>query len=910
MNEDLKKRLKSIRESKNRIKREFGSNNTTNTTTPTRTRNTIQRSTNTNTNTTKKTNGWGKNYPKQTQKSTTTRTYPSSQNKSTTTNTNNRNTNKTTNTNTTTTTTTNTNRNSKKSTTTNPNTRNTNTNINTNNKTNTNTDNNQSKIPRKNWGQKSSYNNLKPKTTTTTKNKTPTITRNTYQRSTNTNTNTAKTTNGWGKNYPKQTQKSTTTRTYSSSQNKSTTTNTKNTSKFPNRTTKTNRNTNTYSNRNQNNYTSTTTNTKNTSKFPNRTTAPNRNTNTSTNKSTTTNIRNTNKNINTNTNNYKNTNNRTNKNTNKHQPKTSLNNKTSQTNEKNTIKTDNVDRREWLLLAMKRNPEIKNLRERVIPIARTESFGRLYCSEREEVKDQLTIELILQLIMQHLVTIGFKHTKKVIEEETKVKYKPRYLRDSRLQSLIRVALKNSDYIWDQTMNEEARKQSEETDSEIGLINYLSSLGYKEKEEDGEDLPSIWEEDSSENIIYVDNKLEEEGEEGSKEIRAASINKLVQLLTHETDPNVLYLKTFLMTYQSFTTPKILFYKLTERYNIPTEKEEQYAKTKQMIKLRVCNFVRFWINDYFSDFNNKLLMELEDFIDNSLMKDGFKSMANNLKKIIKRNINKSNEEIKESTSTEIAPDPKLPKNIFSPKLSLLDVDPEEIARQMTLIEFSIFKKIRPPELLNLAWSESKLKHRALNLIALNKRFNQIPLWVATLILKASRLKLRQNIIGKCIGIAQHLWMLDNFNGSIAVVNGLKTPSVARLHYTFEAVPRRKIEIFEFLSKEKAKLITLNDFQLLLQKISPPCIPYFSVFLNRLKEIEDNNPDSIDGLINFEKRRLIYDVINKIQINQRKGYNFQSVYQIAQLIEKLPYLEESELISKSLKLEPLHIKRDNFN
>ncbi|KAJ3436490.1 ras guanine nucleotide exchange factor i-related [Anaeramoeba flamelloides] len=878
MNEDLKKRLKSIRESKNRIKREFGSNNTTsNSTTTTGTRNTYQRSstTNTNTNTAKKTNGWNKNSPKQTQKSTTTTatTYSSPQNKSTTTNTNtnkfpNRTTNTTTNrntytnrnkfTNTSKTKTNGWNKNSPKQTQKSTTTTTTTNSSPQNKSTATNT--NQSKIPRKTWGQKSSYNNYKPKTTTTTS----TRTKNTYQRSsnTNTNTNTAKKTNGWNKNSPKQTQKSTTTTTtttYSSPQNKSTATNT---SKFPNRTT------NTTTNRN---------------KYPNTKKFPNSNTNTSKN---------------------------TNTNTNKSQSKSFLKNKTSQTNEKNTTKTDSVDRREWLLLAMKRNPEIKNLRERVIPIARTESFGRLYCSEREEVKDKLTIELILQLIMQHLVTIGFKHTKKVIEEETKVKYKPRYLRDSRLQSLIRVALKNSDYIWDQTMNEEARKQSEETDSEIGLINYLSSLGYKEKEEDGEDLPSIWEEDSSENIIYVDNKLEEVGEEGSKEIRAASLNKLVQLLTHETDPNVLYLKTFLMTYQSFTTPKILFYKLTERYNIPTEKEEQYAKTKQMIKLRVCNFFRFWINDYFSDFNNKLLMELEDFIDNSLMKDGFKSMANNLKKIIKRNINKSNEEIKESTSTEIAPDPKLPKNIFSPKLSLLDVDPEEIARQMTLIEFSIFKKIRPPELLNLAWSESKLKHRALNLIALNKRFNQIPLWVATLILKASRLKLRQNIIGKCIGIAQHLWMLDNFNGSIAVLNGLKTPSIARLHYTFEAVPRRKIEIFEILSKKKSELITLNDFQLLLQKISPPCIPYFSVFLNRLKEIEYNNPDSMNGLINFEKRRLIYDVINKIQINQRKGYNFQSVYQIAQLIEKLPYLEESELISKSLKLEPLHLKRDNFN
>ena len=42
-------------------------------------------------------------------------------------------------------------------------------------------------------------------------------------------------------------------------------------------------------------------------------------------------------------------------------------------------------------------------------------------------------------------------------------------------------------------------------------------------------------------------------------------------------------------------------------------------------------------------------------------------------------------------EDPPEPKLPKNM-STKLSLFDFDAEEIARQMTLIDFQIFAQIK--------------------------------------------------------------------------------------------------------------------------------------------------------------------------------------------------------------------------
>jgi hypothetical protein len=40
----------------------------------------------------------------------------------------------------------------------------------------------------------------------------------------------------------------------------------------------------------------------------------------------------------------------------------------------------------------------------------------------------------------------------------------------------------------------------------------------------------------------------------------------------------------------------------------------------------------------------------------------------------------------------PTPKVPRNLYSPNLNFFDIDDEEIARQITLIEYSMFGQIK--------------------------------------------------------------------------------------------------------------------------------------------------------------------------------------------------------------------------
>ena len=72
-------------------------------------------------------------------------------------------------------------------------------------------------------------------------------------------------------------------------------------------------------------------------------------------------------------------------------------------------------------------------------------------------------------------------------------------------------------------------------------------------------------------------------------------------------------------------------------------------------------------------------------------------------------------------------KLPKSIIprGKNFGLDDLDPVEIARQLTLIDYELFQRIRPSEFNNLAWTKKNKEVDAPNLIRMIRRFNDV--WV---------------------------------------------------------------------------------------------------------------------------------------------------------------------------------------
>lgn len=101
--------------------------------------------------------------------------------------------------------------------------------------------------------------------------------------------------------------------------------------------------------------------------------------------------------------------------------------------------------------------------------------------------------------------------------------------------------------------------------------------------------------------------------------------------------------------------------------------------------------------------------------------------------------------------------------------------------------------------------------------------------------------------------------------------------------------------------------------LEHVVLPCIPYVGVFLTDLTFIEDGNPDMKGDLINWDKRKLVHNIIAQIQKFQMVGYNLQKDVIIDRYLQEALnksstlYKDDREMYAKSLLLEPRNAKRE---
>lgn len=120
------------------------------------------------------------------------------------------------------------------------------------------------------------------------------------------------------------------------------------------------------------------------------------------------------------------------------------------------------------------------------------------------------------------------------------------------------------------------------------------------------------------------------------------------------------------------------------------------------------------------------------------------------------------------------------------NILDWPALEVARQITLIDFNIFKKIEPKECLNQAWNSKNRETQAPNIAQMIKRFNKLSNWVGSTVVQTTDLDQRIKVVTKFIDITNELKKLNNFNSLFALCSGLGLASVFRLKKTWNVWP----------------------------------------------------------------------------------------------------------------------------
>ncbi|KAL6070206.1 Ral guanine nucleotide dissociation stimulator [Balamuthia mandrillaris] len=389
------------------------------------------------------------------------------------------------------------------------------------------------------------------------------------------------------------------------------------------------------------------------------------------------------------------------------------------------------------------------------------------------------------------------------------------------------------------------------------------------------------------------------------IKGATLNKLIEKITTIEAPDPELVTAFLLTYRGFCTPQQLLELLVLRYKVPLQRESRY---REAIQARVQYITKKWAEDHYYDFENdeQLLKRLNAFV--SLMSRSSSTAITKFADVLRLYLSKASKNEKlamRRVHGETLPAPKVPYGGHTGPISnVMEVNPLEFARQLTILEFQCFVKIQPKECMGLAWSKKDKQEKAPNVLFFIESFNRISKWVVSQILAEEALKQRAKVLEHFIQILLHCKELQNYNAMMEINAGLHSSSVGRLKQTWKLLPTKLRVSYEesFSDMMQSNYKKLRD---MLLSSPPPCIPYIGVFLTDLTFIEDGNKDMLTShphLINFEKRQMQSRVIEQIKLYQKKAYALQPVDRLQTFIRTLSSeLSDEAAYQRSLQLEP---------
>eukprot|EP00004_Rigifila_ramosa_P008455 TRINITY_DN1969_c0_g1_i9.p1 TRINITY_DN1969_c0_g1~~TRINITY_DN1969_c0_g1_i9.p1 ORF type:complete len:1509 (-),score=360.80 TRINITY_DN1969_c0_g1_i9:71-4597(-) len=387
-------------------------------------------------------------------------------------------------------------------------------------------------------------------------------------------------------------------------------------------------------------------------------------------------------------------------------------------------------------------------------------------------------------------------------------------------------------------------------------------------------------------------------------RKGTLNKLVIHLTSFSD--LQFTKAFITTYRSFTTPTVLLQKLFQRWDMPEPKDpaqrvDWKKRLAQPIKLRVCNVLLLWIEKYYNDFEPEHLKLIQDFVF-QLAQEGADPLAAKFTNLLK----KKEQEMSGTKNLQVPGTIDISDFLVTPNRMLHETNLVELTKQMCLVDFRLFSALQGSEFLNQSWNVAKLKHRSPNLLFFIARFNAISNWAASLVLTERTVGHRARALTRVITILGHFRTYNNFFALMAIISGLNMSAIHRLKFTWDEVPKKYRDLFAELEVLMSSKSSFKNYRSTLKTVDPPCIPYIGLYLTDLTHVEDGNPDLVDGLINFNKRALIYNTIAEVSQYQQQGYNFPVLENFETFIGTLPHLPPETLYTLSQQREPRGVPR----
>ena len=212
----------------------------------------------------------------------------------------------------------------------------------------------------------------------------------------------------------------------------------------------------------------------------------------------------------------------------------------------------------------------------------------------------------------------------------------------------------------------------------------------------------------------------------------------------------------------------------------------AETKIAL-LKVVNVMKLWIETQScANLHDPSVEQTLRSIAQDSIQPVLESAASNLVNYLQNHLEKGDSILAQEQMQFDSSPPKtkkLPKHIKSPSEILMeDLNPLEFARQMALVDHHLFRAIQPGELLHMNWTKSNKELTSPNILRMIKQFNSVGQWVITQLLSAHKANQKVKELSCLIEIAFESLRLQNYNGAMAMVSGLKSSTVSKMKETW--------------------------------------------------------------------------------------------------------------------------------
>ncbi|KAJ3107489.1 hypothetical protein HDU97_004085 [Phlyctochytrium planicorne] len=391
-----------------------------------------------------------------------------------------------------------------------------------------------------------------------------------------------------------------------------------------------------------------------------------------------------------------------------------------------------------------------------------------------------------------------------------------------------------------------------------------------------------------------------------QVMAGTPEKLIERLTDEDEKDANFLDTMLLTYRSFMSPDDFFQNLLDRFNCelpadPTPEDiEYFAKAKPSVQKGVIHVITWWVEYHWHDFgvNPQLRKDLEEFVEEltSNVEKPFVEEHKKLMTLIEAQSKRYEDMILSYRSVERKG--KTMESMFA------ELSPEELGQQLCLHDFRLFKNIHAIEFLQQIWKKDDEGTPILDFFI--QRFDKECYWAVTEIVSQKDIKKRTNALKKFILTAKACQENKNFFTMFALIAGLGLSPVSRLKKTWERLNPFEKALGEKIRKVHSDLEemcnpsrNMKNYRDCLATASPPIVPFLPIYLKDLTFINDGNPSQVNGMVNFDKLRMmgnrVKDIISLVGIE----FKYEPNPAVQNYLAKPP-IEKSMTKLKELSLE----------